>query len=471
MRCRLILPAPADADDDWTSQLLPFQQEIVHDQRKTLVANWGVGTGKTLTGACWLILGMLANPRMWAMHISPTFTLFWENVYPKLDEMDELWNQVNGFPLIIKWHKSTQNLWLQLFNGTRCFIKSGENPDRIRGQTVGLIWIDELASNRDAERVYHNALARLRGRGPRQVLITSTPQGDQGPIGELHAKWREQDPNVLFSTHSSYDNKFQPKDYLENLKSVYSKEYYEQEVEAKLLAVQGRMYPEFTRPTHLIDWDLHNLHTHMWQIVVGVDWGTGWSHAVFCAIQGVHDPQIVVFDEIALDNQSDETLIQEILKRCNQHRIIPRAFCPDPTGEDAIRELRRVVGKTGYGSRVVMEKDPNRRKLSRSCELVRRLLQTADGKIRMRFARSLETNGHNTLGQKQRGVLMGLEGLRRKKGPGGIFTNAPFDDSFLIHGCDALRYVCLNLPRLGYTLDARIEEALMVRGLPVEDGT
>jgi hypothetical protein len=464
-----IPPSPTASEEQWTSELFDYQREFVACDKRIQLAMWGVATGKTLTGCVKLLRYMLEYPGLWAMHISPTYPMFYENVYPILDHIDDLWRQLYGFHLITKWHKGN-NQWFRLFNGSTCFVKSGEHPDRIRGQTVGVLWIDELAAMDADVAVFERSLARLRGRGPRICFITSTPQGDTGALGHILQRVKDLDPDYWMSREGTAANTTLDPGYLLTLKSLYSEEFWRQEVLAEPIKALGLVYPEFGRTTHITDFRLSHAQMGIYQVIVGVDWGYSHAHAVWIAVKpakGAGYPDMVVFDEIGLDNQSDLHLIEAMLDRISKHGVIPRAFCPDPAGVEGIKELRRYLAKRGLHCRVAIEPDVQRRRIKRSVELVRRGLRTADGQTRLLFDRGLLTNGLND--NSKNGVIQSIEHYRRKVGEGKTYKAEPHDDNFYTHAMDALRYPILTLPHLGYSmLPAGAPDS--PRGAPMEAG-
>jgi len=409
---------------------------------------------------------MLEYPKIWVMHISPTFPMFFENMYPILDEIDQMWSEINKFKLISKWHKG-DNKWFKLFNGSTCFIKSGEHPERIRGQTVGAVGIDELSMMDADQAVFERAIARCRGRGPGIIFVTSTPQGDTGPIGWLLERFRNREDDVFVSRESTYANPYLPETYIQTMKALYSAEFFRQEVEAEPLKAIGLVYPEFQRHSHIIPFNPIEIQTGMWEILVGVDWGYSHAHAVWVAVRkGRYYPRMVVYDEIGLDNQSDNAMIDAIIKKIVQHGKIPRAICPDPAGVEAIRELRKVISKKGLGIRVVMEPDVAKRRLARSVELVRRGLRSADGQVNLQFADSLLLNGFNDNGKN--GCIQSIEHYRRKRGEGKTYKSDPHDDNFYTHSMDSMRYPIMCLSHLGYSVLPLDLAQASPRGLPKE---
>ncbi len=466
-------PRPPEADDRFVMGPLDYQVEFIKSSAAIKLALWGVGTGKSAMGAFHTVLTCLDNDGMRALAVSPTNTMINDVLIPLLEDIAETWEAANGFKLYT--HHKTQNL-ITFHNGSKLFLRSGDRPNKLRGPTVGFIWLDETSVMPDEEAVWEVCVGRLRGRGPRQIIITSTPMGDVGIIGHVLQEWRAGTPGYFVQRKTSYDNPYLPDDYIPRMKAAYSPEFFEQEVLARVLKVTGLMYPEFDQETHLCDFDPATELRNGWEIIVGVDWGYGHSHAVYCAVRenvNLPYPEVVVFDEFGLDGKSDEEMIKAIIQRMNKFPMLPIGFAPDFNGTEANRDLRKALRNIGAGMKLRVEMDHKKRRVWRSVEMVRRLLRTSERKICLRFAKSLLQNGMNAKGQF--GVVESIENYRRKSAVvGRSFKDEPYDDNRTAHSMDALRYVVMNLQKFGFKLQYRVARAGEVgveRGIYAEEAT
>jgi len=446
-------PPPPEADDEWTGGPLPYQVEFVLNQAGIKLALWGVGTGKTAVGLFHLLLSSLAYPGMRSLVIAPTYTMLSDTILPMLEEVSQLWAEINGFRLIATF-KRTQ-LVVRLFNGSTIIFRSAERPHRLRGPTVGFIWLDETSTMPNEADVYEISLSRMRGRGPRQLIVTTTPQGDTGIVGQIVEEHHKGTEGYWYSRKTSLDNPYLPADFVPRMRATYSKEFFEQEVLARVLKISGLVYPEFDRDLHLVDWDpAVELRRGNWIIVAGLDWGYAHAHVLYAAVRNNPElvlPEVVIFDEFGLDNKSDEALIGECVKRLNQWPKAPRGFCPDPENPEANVELIRALRKSKTGIRVLREFSRKERRITRSVELIRRALQTADGQVSLKFARRLLTLPENDKGGM--GTIVSLEHYRRKRNPAQRgFIDQPYDDNVHTHAMDCARYIYLNLRRLGFRI-------------------
>jgi len=444
-------PSPPEAEDDFTCGPLPYQVDWLEEPAAVKLALWGVGSGKTAVGLFHLILVNLAWDGMRSLIVAPTFAMLEDTILPMLEEMDQLFQDLNGFKLIAK-RKQTQ-LKFRLFNGSWLLFRSAERPHRLRGPTVGFVWLDETSTMSNEADVYEIALSRLRGRGPRQLIVTTTPMGDVGIVGSILEHSHRGVTGYHHSRKSTFDNPYLPADYIPRMARQYSREFYLQEVFAKVLKVSGLVYPDFDRDDHLISWDpWKELRTGRWTTMIGLDWGYSHAHAVWCAVRtnkSLALPEVVVFHEQGFDNQSDEQVIQGILGDFKRFPRLPRAICPDPESPEANKELRVCLRKAKTGIQTKIERNYHKRRIFRSVELVRRGLMTSEGEVSLKFAKRLLEDPLNDKGGM--GVIASLEGYRRQRdrtGRGHI--DKPHDDNRTTHSMDALRYVYLNLHRLGF---------------------
>jgi phage terminase large subunit-like protein len=85
-------------------------------------------------------------------------------------------------------------------NGAVGHVRSGEDPDGLRGLQSDTVWFDEPASMRHGEAAWDNAMLGNRvGRDPRSI-ITGTPR----PLPWLRKL--EEQPTTVLSTGSTYEN-------------------------------------------------------------------------------------------------------------------------------------------------------------------------------------------------------------------------------------------------------------------------
>lgn len=461
-------PGPTVCEDHFTVSPHPYQIEFCCNQAPVKGAVWGVGTGKTVVLVYDHVKSALEYPGMLSVYGAPTYTMLDDTVVPVFEALFDLFEELNGFPLYRSW-QITKNR-IKLYNGSTILLRSADKPNRWRGTTIGKCTLDECSTMPNEEDILDIVTARLRGRGPRQLAWGTTPMGDVGIVGKMLARRQEGDPDVWISHKTSYDNPSLPPGYIERMKRSMSKEMFEQECLAQIRKITGLVFAAFDRDRHVVKWDpREELRPGGWTVVIGVDWGYEHAHAIYVAIRRNPElplPEMVVFDEFELRNQSDEAMVREIVSRLNRWPTIPRAICPDAAGIGQNKDLRIGLRKLGLGIKTLVEPDYSKRQLFRSIELVRRWLELADGTACLHFSDNLFKSGLNAKGGT--GILEAMEHYARKKDrTGKSYTDTPVDDNWWVHSIDAFRYVLLNLGRLGFP--CRIPESSMQRAIVLEE--
>lgn len=156
----------------------------------------GRGTGKTITGANWLLEQALAHGGKWGVASSTANEL--EAVCFRGDsgilsqalpgEVFEY--NVNKQRVILRNHAEIQGF-------------SADSPDRIRGQNLRGLWYDEAASSRYPRFWYEAARPAVR-LGEARILVTTTPR----PTKLLRDLTSRKDGSVHITTGSMFENTF-----------------------------------------------------------------------------------------------------------------------------------------------------------------------------------------------------------------------------------------------------------------------
>lgn len=154
-------------------------------QRQVILLDWfvcffqaGRGSGKTRTGAEWLVDKMLESG----------FDTFWAIVCPTFDDgRDIAIGGESGLLFVlerrnIRYHYNKSLGILDLLdNRARVELYADTNPERLRGPNLSGAWVDEPASMKNAlgmgsePGTWDNLLLMCR-KGAPQVLVTGTPK-------------------------------------------------------------------------------------------------------------------------------------------------------------------------------------------------------------------------------------------------------------------------------------------------------
>lgn len=156
----------------------------------------GRGFGKTRSGAEWIIEQGLSHPRTDWTVVAPTFGSARDvcaegpSGLLRIAQPGEVTSYVRSFGEI------------RLSSGSRIYLRSADEPDRLRGLNLAGAWCDELAVFRYGERLWHEALMPAVRHAPAQVMVTTTPR----PTPLLKALLGRQDGSVAVVRGSTFDN-------------------------------------------------------------------------------------------------------------------------------------------------------------------------------------------------------------------------------------------------------------------------
>lgn len=217
----------------------------------------GRGTGKTITGANWIIEQALAHPKTkWGVASSTASEL--ESVCFRGDS--GILSQALQFEIT----DYNQNKLRILFrNGSEIQGYSADSPDRIRGANLHGLWYDEAASSRYPEFWYASARPAVR-LGNARILVTTTPR----PTKLLRDLTSRDDGSVHITTGTMFENPHLDAGTKADLEREYGKSRIgRQELYGELLDdFEGALFNRADLDAHRVDEP-----PALTRIVVGVD--------------------------------------------------------------------------------------------------------------------------------------------------------------------------------------------------------
>jgi len=222
--------------------LLPHQAAFLTDRTTSeLLLCGGFGSGKSRALALRSILLAAEQPHSTGLVCSPTYRMAIDVMVPILhDTLSQL-----GITYQAIKHPMPAFLLPQF--GSQLLIRSGDNPDRLRGLSVHHVAVDELdtidaAHARDLMAIL---VSRCREGTFQTLYSSSTPEG----FNHCYQHWVEQAAahKRLIKARTA-DNPFLPAGYIDALKGLYNPEQLRSYLEGEFTALaQGRVYPSFDR--------------------------------------------------------------------------------------------------------------------------------------------------------------------------------------------------------------------------------
>lgn len=310
----------------------------------------GYRSGKSITGARWLTLSALENPdgQFLAMAVdynkgkTTTYNVLFEHGLPNPENTN-----LNPFtggnptqsPVVHHWTKIDRTL--TLVNGSTITLAGADEETRYEGGSFNAVWMDEPGNYRSKlDGVTSTVMERL-DRGPPATSMWTTT-GKQGPLQRIlkRREWKDGSTvnlDIKIIRASTENNIFLNNDALQRLKRRYTNSVNEgMALKGEFGAVEGRVYPEFSRKTHVVNRDKVNVHDS-WR-VYGYD--AGWKDPrVLVEIGKTALDQLVVLDVFYKSKSYVSDVIQWLQEG---DKVEGRMYCEHEPGdiEKFRRELR-----------------------------------------------------------------------------------------------------------------------------------
>lgn len=150
---------------------------------------------------------------------------------------------------IIKWNDSELSVDIKVVeNGkqigvSRIQIKSSENPDRLKGVKLRGLIVDEIATMRNWQWIWQEALRPTLTDFRAPAIFISTPKG----YNHFYDLFNTKDESYKSWQFTSYDNPHVPKEEIDEAKRTQTEDYFAQEYLAEFKKYTGLVYKDFSR--------------------------------------------------------------------------------------------------------------------------------------------------------------------------------------------------------------------------------
>lgn len=292
----------------------------------------GRGAGKTVIGAYDLL--RRAKPNRKYMMVAPTYRTL------KDPAMAEIVSRGRELHFIRDVRLS--DMVIELGNGAIVLMRSGDNPNGLRGPNLSGVWMDEASlMKREA---YEIVIACLREQGERGWLsATFTPAGRQHWTFQVFAKGG--DDCELFHART-IENPFLPPDYYDMVRHQYSGLRAQQELEGLFVDLAGAEWPpEFFGPEIWFnEWPTDPV-TKSVALDPSLGTGTKWGdYSAFVSVALGRDGKLYVDADLRNDRHASE-LVDTVIE-------IQRRFQPNYFGFEVNGFQQLLVGQVTEASAV-----------------------------------------------------------------------------------------------------------------------
>jgi phage terminase large subunit len=301
--------------------LHPKQKQIVNSNKRFRVVIAGRRGGKTVLSINELLGKAFFTENGLVVYIAPT----------NEDVRDIIWRELKNMAraVVVKQNDVKMEMEIQNKYGGTSLIKTASwesiiNKGRLRGQKFHFVVMDEVSSYKAFwvgwEEIIRPTLTDYKG----DVLFIGTPKGYNHFYDLYNYEVNDEDFGSFHFT--SYDNPYIDPKEIDKARGQMTVDRFSQEYMGEFKKMEGLVYPEFSRLTHLIDdKDLEKI--AITEIRVGVDFGYTNPAAVIKIIKD-RDNNYYIVDEFYKTKQSTDKLI-EMCKIFKAQKVYPDTAEPD----------------------------------------------------------------------------------------------------------------------------------------------
>lgn len=218
------------------------------------------------------------------------------------------------------------------------FLSTSQELDKHGGSARHRVHFDEEPDGNKGQRIFTEALYRTVDYGG-DITFTMTPLVGltwSYDILTLQGtpRW---DDEVKVVTGSTYDNPHLDHDTLKWAESMTSPEERKARIEGNFVALQGLIYPEWSKEIHIIP---DESPPEGARIYVGIDPGYRYqAAAVFSYLD--YEDRLVVFDELILAKSTARDMCEAIHAMNSLYAIDPNLYVIDPAARNKLHQTGR----------------------------------------------------------------------------------------------------------------------------------
>ena len=303
----------------------PSQKQVIQDKHRFKVLSCGRRWGKTTLAINKLLKEALLNEKTDYWYIAPTYsqakTIAWRYLV----------SQYRRLPKELQGTKNESELWVEIGNQSRITLKGAENEDSLRGSKLGGLVIDEIASIRNFQYLWDEALRPALTDKQGWGLFISTPKG----YNHFYELFNKKDIDYQSFHFTSYDNPFLVKEEVDKAKQELTENAFAQEYLADFRKYTGLIYKEFNQDIQVVpEIELDGFSAYYRTMDFGAV-----NPTVCLYIKVDRDDNFWVYDEYYETERTTDYHAGQILARHPQTYF--RATFGDPSGRQEILDYAR----------------------------------------------------------------------------------------------------------------------------------
>jgi hypothetical protein len=326
------------------------------------------------------------------------------------------WNKLKKKLNSLRWVANTNEseLTITLKNGSMICLKSAEQGDNLRGESLDFICIDEFCDI-DLEEIWAQIIRPALSDKKGHALFTGTPKAGNQAARDLYDKHLTNRNWASFS-YTTEEGRFVDADEIEQARQDLAPKVFSQEYLANWENFAGIIFGDFGN---------HNIQevrkpTATEPVFIGMDFNVTPCSAV---IGRQTRTGIEIYDEIYLENSNTTEMIDEIK---NRYPTNPITVFPDPAG------VQRKTSAGGNTDIRLLEMAGFTTRYHRQHPLVRDRINSGNSL----FFKRDDGSTRFIIDPKCKKTITCLKNWAYKTD-----TMIPAKDSGFDHGCDALTYM------------------------------
>lgn len=259
-------------------------------------------------------------------------------IVPGLDKAEDYWSELKKWcppSLLPKPNKlGTSNIRrFEWANGSITTLYShDQDSSKLEGSNIDALFCDEPPPRS----LWIAAFRGLRNNPDYFVVLAGTPVSEPWLYQEIYAPgMNKKDSNICVVQGSTYDNPHLSKDFIKDFESRLTEEEKKVRLYGEFAHLQGRVFKEFTRQTHVFSFQKW---PEEWPVWCAIDPHPRKAHTVLYL--GVTDDEtLVVINELSIEGDI-ETLAEAMkkLEKENGYRIVSRRIDNSGSGTDWNRD-------------------------------------------------------------------------------------------------------------------------------------
>lgn len=295
------------------------QLAVAQDPARFRVLSAGRRCGKTFL-AIRELARFARQPGKRCLYIAPTYQMC----------RDIIWKDLQTRLSKLNWIKRTNEsrLEIQLVNGSLIALKSGDNPDALRGAGWDIVIHDEAADLKPE--VWYEAIrpALSAQKPPGHALFCGTPKGKLNWFKDLYDLGKSGDPDWTAYSFTTLDGGNVPAEEVEAAKRDLDERTFRAEYEASFESFSGGLVAYNFTDANIVPYTEpeQDIRSPAKQLYIGIDFNVSPCTGV---VMVKNDDTLHAIDEIVLYDSNTDELAQEIKNRYPENRIM---VFPDPSG-------------------------------------------------------------------------------------------------------------------------------------------